>query len=401
MKKKILFVINTLGHAGAEMAMLELMSHFDPKKYEISLYVILAQGELIHRVPAYVKRWNPNYSDTSVLSKEGYQTMLRTVVLAFFKRAYGIRQMPYMIKNAIIMRQTHNMHKEKLLWRMLSDAALRIEDTFDLAIAYLEGGATYYVADHVKAKKKVAFVHIDYEQSGYNRSLDQDCYRSFDRICVVSEEVKTQFLKQYPECFDQTRVFHNFVDVKKIKKKSYERAAEMEEYAGIKILTVGRLTTQKAYEVAIDAMEILKQMGFNMRWYIVGEGPERLILERKILQKGLSKDFVLLGAKKNPYPYFRAADIYVHATRYEGKSIAIQEAQVLGCAIIASDANGNREQIQSGVDGILCELEPTAIAREIIRLVEDEKFRGELAKASREKKINHPEDMELIYQLLS
>ena len=45
--KKILFVINTLGRAGAETALLELLNHLDTEKYEISLYVLLGQGEMI------------------------------------------------------------------------------------------------------------------------------------------------------------------------------------------------------------------------------------------------------------------------------------------------------------------------------------------------------------------
>lgn len=44
-KKKVLFVINTLGRAGAEVALLSLFSALDPNKYDISLYVIMAQGE--------------------------------------------------------------------------------------------------------------------------------------------------------------------------------------------------------------------------------------------------------------------------------------------------------------------------------------------------------------------
>ena len=51
MKKKILFVINTLGRAGAEMAMTALMNKLDESQYEISLYVMLAQGELIKDIP--------------------------------------------------------------------------------------------------------------------------------------------------------------------------------------------------------------------------------------------------------------------------------------------------------------------------------------------------------------
>ena len=67
--KKILFVINTLGGAGAERALLELLTRFTPEKYEVSLYILLGQGELIHQVPAYVRILNREYSDGSVLSR--------------------------------------------------------------------------------------------------------------------------------------------------------------------------------------------------------------------------------------------------------------------------------------------------------------------------------------------
>lgn len=49
--KKVLFVINTLGGAGAEKALLELLKKFTPDQYETSLYVLMDQGELIHQLP--------------------------------------------------------------------------------------------------------------------------------------------------------------------------------------------------------------------------------------------------------------------------------------------------------------------------------------------------------------
>ena len=67
----------------------------------------------------------------------------------------------------------------------------------------------------------------------------------------------------------------------------------------------------------------------------------------------------------NPYPYLRQADVYVHASRFEGKSIAIQEAQVLGKAIVVSDCSGNREQVEPGKDGLMCDLTPEAVCREL------------------------------------
>ena len=69
--KKVLFVINTLGGAGAERALLELLKRFSPQQYEIDLYVLLDQGELVSQIPEHVKILNREYSDVSVLSKEG------------------------------------------------------------------------------------------------------------------------------------------------------------------------------------------------------------------------------------------------------------------------------------------------------------------------------------------
>ena len=61
----------------------------------------------------------------------------------------------------------------------MSDSGVKSEDTYDLAVAYLEGGSTYYVHDHVNAKRKIAFLHVDYTYAGYTRKLDKNCYQDF------------------------------------------------------------------------------------------------------------------------------------------------------------------------------------------------------------------------------
>ena len=84
-KQKILFVINTLGRAGAESALLSLLSVLDPYQYDISLYVIIAQGEMRAELPIYVKLCNPQFEDESVLTKAGRKKMTHTV-FRFFVR---------------------------------------------------------------------------------------------------------------------------------------------------------------------------------------------------------------------------------------------------------------------------------------------------------------------------
>ena len=396
--KKVLFVINTLGCAGAEKALLELLKRFSPEEYEVSLYVLLGQGELIHEIPAYVSVLNRDYSDTSVLSEEGKKILRQSVLGRLFKRGALIRNLPGMLRYLAGRSGGQKAGPDKLLWRVMSDSAWYPDEHYDMAVAYLEGGATYYVHDHVQADKKITFLHVDYIQAGYTRQLDHDCYVDFDKIFTVSPEVSQSFLSVYPECREKTSVFYNLIDQEEIKRKSLLPGGFEDGYDGYRILTVGRLTAQKAYEIAVDAMKIVKEAGIRARWYVLGEGELRSSLQAQIDRLGLHDDFVLLGAVSNPYPYYRQCDLYVHATRFEGKSIAIQEAQTLGCALLVSDCSGNREQVTDGIDGSMCDLTAEAVAKGIIALLNDDEKRSRYGKMAAARQISNTVDVEKVFE---
>lgn len=365
--KKLLFVINTLGYGGAERALLSLLDALDPKEYQISLFVLTGQGELVHELPAYVEIVNADYADCSVLTEEGRHRLLRSVLRAGMCKGLFVKRAGYLLRNLYAMGKKGRIQVDKLCWRILAEGAPALNETYDLAVAYLEGGATYYVANRVTAKKKAAFVHIAYAQAGYDRGLDLDCYRRIDHIFAVSDEVREHFLEVYPEYCQKVSVFHNMVDRNRICRLAEEGTGFTDDFSGIRILTVGRLTPQKRYDVAIEAMARLKKDSpIPVRWYVLGEGALREQLERQIRKLGIEKEFHLLGVKENPYPCFRECDLYVHATGFEGKSIAIQEAQVLGKPILAADCSGNREQIQQDVDGRLCRLDSESVSQEIL-----------------------------------
>lgn len=369
--KKILFVINTLGYGGAERAMLDLFDALEPEKYKISLFVLTGQGELSRELPAHVHLLNKNYRDVSVLTKEGRKLLMKHVFKSGIGKGVFFRRASYLVKNIRNMRRSGKILPDKLCWRILSDGAPVLRKKYDLAVAYLEGGATYYVADHVNAKKKAAFVHIDYGKAGYTRELDLDCYSKFDRIFAVSDEVRAHFLEVYPEYERKVSVFHNMVNQERIRRMSDNGKGFEDDFQGFRILTIGRLTQQKRYDIAIQAMALLKEKcSVPVRWYVLGEGDLRESLEQQIKAVHLEKDFILLGVKSNPFPYYRECDLYVHATGFEGKSIAIQEAQTLGKPILATDCSGNREQIVQDVDGRMCPLDPESISTEILWMIE-------------------------------
>lgn len=368
--KKILFVINTLGRAGAETALLELLRRLDHQKYEISLFVLTGQGEMAKELPPYVHLLNARYDYSAVLNGKGKRKLLLHTFGCLIRRGVGLKLGGYLLKNFIYMLKTGHFTADKLMWRVWSDAAPVGKKEYDLAVAFLEGGATYYVAEHVKAAKKAAFIHVDYRMAGYNRKLDGECYQAFQRIFTVSDEVKRCFIEVYPELENKTQVFHNLINPEKIRKKALDGTGFTDGYEGFRILTVGRLTQQKAFEVSIEAMKLLKERGKKARWYVLGEGNQREKLQRRIKKLKLEEDFILLGAVENPYPYFVQTDLYVHATRFEGKSVAIQEAQTLGCAILVSDCSGNREQLENGIDGRICRFNPESICAHILWMME-------------------------------
>ena len=397
--KKVLFVINTLGGAGAEKALLELLKRFTPDRYEVDLYVLLEQGELISQVPGYVNILNRDYTAESVLSAEGKKELNRKVLRRLFIHRALLKNIPYLIKNTFSMLGRKKIYPDKLLWRIMSDSGMKLNKNYDMAVAYLEGGSTYFVHDHVTAEKKFTFLHVDYKYAGYTRELDKNCYLDFDRIFTVSDEVKKSFVEAYPECSQNTYVFHNLIDQKEIRRKAELPGGFEDSYDGKRILTVGRLTAQKAYEISIDAMKILKDHGVKARWYVLGEGELREKLQSQINRLGLQEDFVLLGAKTNPYPYYRQCDLYVHATRFEGKSIAIQEAQTLGCTILVSDSSGNREQVIQGEDGMMCSLTPEAVSRNIEELLKNPQKCRELGQKAAVKLSSEDKDVLKLFQI--
>ena len=398
--KKILFVINTLGLAGAETALLELLRYMNPEQYQIDLFVLMGQGEMVHRLPESVTLLNSSFDDCSVLSDEGRKHLKKHVIRTLLARGTILRMMPYLCCQLFGMLRRRRFQADKLLWRAMSAGAPRFSEHYDLAVAYLEGGAAYYVTDYVSADKKAAFIHVDYVQAGYNRSLDRDCYVKMDRIFAVSDEVKERFLSVYPECGEKTQVFHNLLNRERIREQAKQPGGFTDLFDGYRILTVGRLTAQKDFQVSVEAMGLLKDSGVKARWYVLGEGEQRKELEVKIRELGLEQDFFLPGAVENPYPYMAQADLYVHATRYEGKSIAVQEAQTLGCAIIVSDCSGNREQIVPEVDGALCEMTPDGIYRCVSELLHDEEKRKYFSQAALAKETTDVQEVEKLLSLI-
>jgi len=398
--KKVLFVINTMGRAGAEKSMTELMKVMDTSRYELHLLVLVNRGEMYDEVPPYVIIHNKKPNHGSVLSIGARVILVKTVLGAMFNKLQLFRHLPYLFRNMKQQSKNGRIQLDKLFWKILSDGTPIITEKFDIAIAYLEGGSAYYVADHVEADKKAVYIHIDYKKAGYTPLMDHGCYDQMNRIYLVSQDAKKSFLGVYPQYEDKVELFYNIINPQEIKKLANEGSGFQDQYDGIRILTIGRLHYQKAYDIAIPVLAKLVKAGYRLRWYVIGDGAIRSDLEKIIEKHGVKESFILLGATANPYPYLKECDLYVHATRFEGKSIAIEEAQVLGKAIVASDCTGNREQIKDGVNGVIVDLDEDKLVSAIIKVLDDQSLIHRFEQASEKIPFDYRKNLAVLYDFM-
>lgn len=182
----------------------------------------------------------------------------------------------------------------------------------------------------------------------------------------VSQAVVNTFCGKYPAFKEKAAVFYNVINVNDIRKKANENVQIPFKKNTFNILTVGRLTEQKGYDIAIGAAAILAKRKIEFTWYVIGSGRDERKLKRLAADNhSLENRFVFLGQKKNPYPYMKNCDLYVQPSRHEGYGITLIEARVLCKAILASDIPPFREQIEDGVNGYFAELTCVSFADKI------------------------------------
>ena len=190
-KKKILFVTNTMGRAGAEKCLQALLELLDPATYDLSVYSIINRGELYGDMPEYVHILNSKPCTKSVLDRAGLAAIARQILWSLVKKFRFITYIPYFFRVLFHQIKIRRLDFSKLFWMLLARSAKRFDEEYDLAVAFIEGAATYYVADYVKAKKKATYVHIDYLAAGYSPKLDKKYYDKFDRVFCVSDTVNS------------------------------------------------------------------------------------------------------------------------------------------------------------------------------------------------------------------
>ncbi|MFH7833797.1 glycosyltransferase [Bacillus luti] len=385
MKKKLLFVIDSLTIGGAEKSLVSLLNLIDFSKYEIDLLLFKKGGDLEKHIPKHIK----------ILPVPEY---FRYINKERFSMDKSIKYLYYRIKTSVYLRKNNYqkkiLHSEQVVFRSINKIIMQLQKKYDVAIAYSQGMPTYFVANKVTASQKIAWINTDYVNTLYDKEIDYESYEKMDKIITVSRNTQETVSKIRKEYDDKVDIILDVINPKMIYKLSEEYEVVEFNKSYINILTVGRLVTAKSYNTAIDVAKLLKESGYKFKWYGIGEGPEREKLQELIDTYGLNDYFILLGKKLNPYPYMKNCDIYVQTSIKEGFGLTVSEAKIVKRPIVCTNFSTAKEIINHNVDGLIVEHDIKSIYNGIRKYLDDDSFREAIIK-----KLNSIEPYSSVNQL--
>lgn len=365
--KKIVFIMNNLNCGGAEKALVSLLQQLDYSQYEVDLYLFRREGIFLKQLPAEVNLLpapaNYRYFDMSLKAAVIANIKAGRPKVAFFRILAGLVYKTERIKS----------RKEQKAWKYLSKVIDRLPKQYDVAIGYLEKTPNYFCIDKVDAKVKIGFIHNDYNKLAMDRKIDAPYFKKFDHVFTISEQCEAILKDNFPDIAPKFSVMFNIISQKALRAMSSEPVDFPKK--GITLVSVGRLNSQKGFDIAVESCKILTAKGLDIYWYVLGEGEERAALGRQIKDAGLEQRFLLIGIKENPYPYVARADVYVQPSRFEGKSIAIDEAKILAKPIVVTNFPSVVDQITHLKNGYITEMNAEAIAAGIAEVVGNEALR--------------------------
>ncbi len=357
MKKKVLFMMDSLTCGGAEKSLVSLLPLLDYDKVDVTLLLFSRGGIFECYVPDQVK----------VVKLDLPSSLAMKMALTSFSLK--------MRMNKLLGKKEH---LAETYWKCIEGSTPNYSESYDIAIAYQQGFPTYYVANKVTAKVKYAWANVDLKKAGYNNEFNSKIYAKYDKVVGVSDAV-SEFLINQKYVTDASKVVtvYDILNCDLIRKMSKESGFK-DNFDGVRLVTVGRMVPQKAYDLAVLSAEELKSRGYKFKWSFVGNGSDRPMVEKMIADRQLGDCVELLGEQANPYPYMAGCDVYVQTSRFEGFGLTVTEARILGKAEVCTNFPSAYNQIVDGENGLICEMDPKSVADKIELLLTDKDLKSKL-----------------------
>ena len=383
---------------GAEKALLGLLETIDKNKFQVELFLLRHTGELLKYIPKDITLL-PEQKEYSMLGIPLKETLQQKKYNIFWGRLKGkvkanrfAKNNHFKDKSAVTDEYSHKYTVDYM--PMIS------EKNYDLAISFL--APHYFVSKRVRAKEKIAWIHTDYETVEIDVSSEFRMWSEYDYIASISENVTKSFLKTFPSLQNKIMLFENIMPVKYIRNLADSASIinEIPYDENVVLLSIGRFCTAKNFDNIPDICKKILEAGIKVKWYLIGYGADKELIENKINELHMEAHVQILGKKENPYPYIKRCDIYIQPSRYEGKCVSVIEAQMFHKPVIITDYATSKSQLENGVDGVIVPMDNAKCAKEIIQIIRDNEMRKKLIEATQGRDYANIGEINKIYQIL-
>ena len=385
-KKKIAFVGKDMCIGGVEKALVELSRVLDYSHYDVYLYLLDIKGELLFELDSRIQiRSFPSFS-------------IKKLMVTQFKKLQFINLISYLYNR--LLARIHVKDWRKNAWYAAKGSPPEHE-LFDCVISYQGAAPAVSSASlyRLRSKKRILWIHGHHNHPESMWSFFDNNYNRFDLLFGVSQATCEEFSVQFPKSSKKAQVLYNILDCKNILQKSLEPInISMESPA---LVTVGRLAAEKGQDIIPKTVRILLDAGYNIHWYLIGEGSLRPKIEDEIRKYKVEDYVLLLGAKKNPYPYIKNCDIYVQPSFTEGYCTTTIEAKVLMKPVVTTNAPGMQEQFISGENGlIVASMTPEALSQGIQTLIDHPEQKERFIRALQSQSYDNTAELQKLYDFI-
>ena len=416
MEKKKLFIFNYFMYiGGAERALLGLLNSIDYTRYSVDLFLAMHVGEFMNLIPKEVNLLpeNSRYA--------GYACPLKKIL---FSKNYmiGLARLNAKRKFKNYLRNKGIAHSEASFQYVVREMIPYLPEInpqveYDLAISFI--APHNIVAEKVRAKKKICWIHSDYTRIDVNVELELPVWAGFDHVMSISPDVSKTFLHVFPSLKDKILEMENILSPDFVRDRAEEKRINYNDSTGpdiksnvsddvkiINILSVGRFCEPKNYDNVPDIcrriISILSSLNSKLliRWFLVGYGDEETI-RRKIKETEMDQYVIILGKRNNPYPYIKACDIYAQPSRYEGKSVTVREAQMLCKPVVVTNYPTASSQIQDGIDGRIVPMDNEGCAKGIADFILDKELQQRIVDYLQTHDYGNEREIEKLYKIVS
>lgn len=367
-RKKILFIHESLAGGGAEKVFVDLMHRFDRTRYHITILLLYGGGTHVQSLP----------KDIELITLYEHKSILHKV-------------------------RNHFISTRDSMYRADIRKALNGRK-FDTIISYLEGPAMKahtFVTD--LAGKNISWIHVNLKSVHWSsymfRNAEEEAYlyTKMDDLVFVSKGALTAFdeLMQVPV---RKHVIPNIIECSQIRSRAKEQEVKTDKFT---IINVGRFELQKRHDRLLRVAHLLKEKGLDFKLWLLGTGTLEHKMRQLSHELGLDDIVEFKGFTTNPFPYMKAADMFLLTSDTEGWPTVVCESLCLGLPVLSTRITGSEELLDGGV-GVLTSLDESDIADKVYDIATNPTMLGSYAERSKKRgeEFNPEAVMAKIYSLI-